>query len=257
MQNDRTGLAMPGLMDTVSGSYLLELDGWPATVNECFGQWIALGDYGDYSGGIFICTGNIFEDIQAAGIDLDDSHCPAVTSVSSSDLGKQMDWVKDQDDLAVAYSFTSETYLALHQPKAFSLSVDERISLLLNYLSTRLAGKHLVTTIIRCSDFYMVDEDGKRRDSDSAPDSGNHSAETKILTPLCVIACPHFWSKEPLHKPRTELFKSIRKKFYALMDMVRRFTPLGSVYITGHTICSITPRELNHLVILPMDRRKI
>ncbi|KAI6111028.1 hypothetical protein F5141DRAFT_767084 [Pisolithus sp. B1] len=49
--NDRTVLTMPGLLGTVSGSYLLELEGWLASVNECFGQSIALGNYGDYSGG--------------------------------------------------------------------------------------------------------------------------------------------------------------------------------------------------------------
>ncbi|KAI6105258.1 hypothetical protein EV401DRAFT_2012954 [Pisolithus croceorrhizus] len=218
--NDQTGLGMPGLMDVVSGSYLLKLDGRLARVSKCFGQPIMLGDYGDYFDGVLIRTGNIYEDMRAAGLDPGDSYCPMVSSAPSLDLRRRMDWAKNQV-VAVEYSYTSKEYVVLHQPKAVSLSANEHISLLLKDSSTRLAGKHLVTTIIQCPAFYTVDEDGRRRVAGnySARDRGNHSTETGILTPLCIIARPHFWSTEPLCKRRKERFRSIREKFYALVDM--------------------------------------
>ncbi|KAI6143488.1 hypothetical protein EDD17DRAFT_1659720 [Pisolithus thermaeus] len=51
------------------------------------------------------------------------------------------------------------------------------MSLLLKDLSTRLAGKHLVTAVIQCSDFYTVDNNGNRRDSGG----DNYVANTRIL----------------------------------------------------------------------------
>ncbi|KAI6150121.1 heterokaryon incompatibility protein-domain-containing protein [Pisolithus thermaeus] len=216
-----TGLAMPKLMATVSGSYLLELDGRPTRLSKCFGQRLALGDYGDYSRGNFVCTGNIFDDMPATGIDFDDSHRRAIYSVSSSKLGGRLDWVKTQDILAVENKRKRTTYLALHQPAAISLPDNEHISLLLKALSARLAGKHLVTTVIQCLDFYAVDKDGKLWNSSdySAPNSGNYSTGTGVLTPLCTISYPHVWSIDPPCKQTKKRFKSIRRNFYILMDM--------------------------------------
>ncbi|KAI6146975.1 hypothetical protein EDD17DRAFT_85266 [Pisolithus thermaeus] len=150
--------------------------------------------------------------MRAAGIDLDESYCPVISSVSSADHGMPMDWVNNQDDLAVAYSYTREKYLALHQPKAVSLPANKHISLQLRASSARLTGKHLVTTVVQCSDFYAVDKDGKRVDSgdNSTPDSGDHFTEARISNPLCITARPQVWSREPLCEQRKEQFKNIR-----------------------------------------------
>ncbi|KAI5985042.1 heterokaryon incompatibility protein-domain-containing protein [Pisolithus albus] len=208
--NDRYGLTMPGLMRTVSYSYSLRLDEELAPVDDCSGLRLALGDYGDYSCGDFVRTGNIFDDMRVAGIGLEDStHSPIVFRELSARL--QAD--RNQGDLAIARSYSSsKKYLALHQPRVLSLPANERVSLLLKALSTRLVGKHLVIAIMQCRDFYMVDEDGKRRDSGdhSAPASGNHSTETGRLTPLCTIVSPQVWRRELPCLQRMARFKSIR-----------------------------------------------
>ncbi|KIK23726.1 hypothetical protein PISMIDRAFT_436294 [Pisolithus microcarpus 441] len=238
-------------MDTVSRSCLLQLDLGVGEADECSGQRVALGDYGDYSDGNFVRTGNIFEDMPASGIGREDStYCPVVSHVSTSD------WLpgcmQNQDDLAVAYRY-GEPPLALYQPKGISLPTNEHMSLLLKALSTRLVGKSLVKTIIQCSDFYLVDKDGKRRHSGDG--SGNHSAEARILTPLCIIVRPRVWRREPLCEHRREQFKCIREHFYALVNNVPcLITPLGLVYGTDHTICSINSVELNCLTNLSCVR---
>ncbi|KAI5994810.1 hypothetical protein EDD15DRAFT_2259249 [Pisolithus albus] len=220
--NNGAGFDMPGLMNTFSHSYHLQVDEQLVKAYECFGQRIAPGDYGDYYCGNLVRDGNIFEDMRAAGFDLDDSiHCLAVSRVSDPDFKWRADWMKSQDDLAVACRTTDATLLALHQPRVISLPANEHVSLLLKALSTRLAGKQLVTTVIQCSDFYMVDKDGKRRDSgdDSGSDSGNHSTEAVILTPLCMIVYPQIWRREPLSEKRKERLESVREHFYALVNM--------------------------------------
>ncbi|KAI5985032.1 hypothetical protein EDD15DRAFT_1646486 [Pisolithus albus] len=202
------------LMETVSRSCLLQLGPGVGEADECYGQRVALGDYGDYSDGNFVRVGNIFEDMPAPGIGSKDStYCPVVSPVSSSD------WLPacmhNQDDLAVAYRY-GEPPLALYQPKGISLPTNEHMSLLLKALSTRLSGKTLVKTIIQCSDFYVVDKDGKRRDSGDG--SGNYSAEARILTPLCIIARPRVWRRELPSEHRREQIKCIREHFYALVN---------------------------------------
>ncbi|KAI5982587.1 hypothetical protein EDD15DRAFT_110072 [Pisolithus albus] len=160
-----SGLAMPGFMSVVSLSYSLELDERLIWADECSGQQIALGDYGDYIEGDLVPTGNIFDDMRAAGFDLEDStYCPAVSPIFGSDFGRRMDWMKNRDDHAMVYHTVRKMRLALHRPKAISLAAKEHVLLLLKALSTRLAGKYLVTTIIQSSDTYMVAEDGRRRD---------------------------------------------------------------------------------------------
>ncbi|KAI6019014.1 hypothetical protein PISMIDRAFT_336565 [Pisolithus microcarpus 441] len=216
------GLAMPGFMSVVHFSYSLELDERLVRAIECSGEQIALGDYGDYFQGNLVPTGNVFDDMRAAGFDLEDStYCPVVSPVFGSDFAKRMDWMRSHDDLAVVHHTIWETRLALRQPKAISLASKEHVLLLLKASSTRLAGKCLVTTIIQCSDFYSIGEDGKRRGSvnGSEPDSGKPSTEARILTPLCIIACPQVWSREPLRIQRSERLKSIREHFYTLVDV--------------------------------------
>ncbi|KAI6118529.1 hypothetical protein EDD16DRAFT_1726773 [Pisolithus croceorrhizus] len=208
-----------------------------------------LGDYGDYFDGTLICTGNIFEDMRIVGIDLEDStYCPVVSPVVDPGTVAISRWMRNQDDIVVTYARTKETYLALHQPKAISLVAYEHISVLLKALSARLAGKYLVTTTIQCSDFYMVDKDGKLRDSDDglAPETGNHSTTTGTLTLLCIIARPE-WND-------SEVFGSTfaHSCIWCLASSLSDFA-----YSADHTICSINPRELNRLTDLPIGRGKI
>ncbi|KAI6146991.1 hypothetical protein EDD17DRAFT_86435 [Pisolithus thermaeus] len=195
---DCRGLAMPGLMETVSHSYYLELDGQPVKADECSGLQIA----------------------RTPGIDLEHpTNCPVISRVSSSVNVGLLGWMTNQDDLVVAHC-SWHTHLVLRQPQAFSLPANKHVSLLLKDLSTRLSGKHLVTTVIRCSDFYTVDDSGNRRDSggDSAPGDGDHSTEARNLTPLCMVACPQVWSLELLRGGGEERLKNIRKHFYALLN---------------------------------------
>ncbi|KAI6145850.1 hypothetical protein BKA82DRAFT_768887 [Pisolithus tinctorius] len=159
IQNDYGGPHMPGLMKMVFHPYRLSLDGWRGQLDECCGQRIVLGDYGDYSNGNFNQTGNIFEDMWIAGIDSTNSaYHPRVSRVSSYlRLSNCMEnWI----DLALAYH-DEEKHLVLCQPKSLQLPVNEHFVLLLKALSTCAAGKHLVVTVIQCSDFYRVDDNGE------------------------------------------------------------------------------------------------
>ncbi|KAI6137298.1 hypothetical protein F5141DRAFT_78627 [Pisolithus sp. B1] len=215
--NDWGGLAMPGLMNTICCPYLLKLDGWVIQVVNCSGQRIQLGDYGDRVNGILIRSGNIFEDMRILDINHEDpAYFPVVSGVSSDT--RFMYDVRNQADVAIAYHTAGDTHLALHQAKGISLPANERFVLLLKTFSTRLAGKHLVTTTIQCSDFYIVDKDAKRRDSgdDLAPDNGMHATEPRIFTPFCAIASPQVWRRELPCVQRREQFKNIREHFYAL-----------------------------------------
>ncbi|KAI6001727.1 hypothetical protein EDC04DRAFT_3147143, partial [Pisolithus marmoratus] len=223
--NDRGGLAMPGLMKTVGGEYSLKLDGWKARFEKCSGQRLALGDYGDYSDGVLIRTGNIFEDMRTLDIDPEDAaYFPVVSRVSGWEW--RMHYMRNQGNVAVAHGATATTYLALHQPMGVSLPANDDIVLLLKTLSTCLVGKHLVTTVIECSDFYTVDHVGNRRDSENesalVSDSVGPSTEAGMLTPLCTIASPQVWRRHPACKRRKGQFGRIREHFYALMNMCQR-----------------------------------
>ncbi|KAI5985058.1 hypothetical protein EDD15DRAFT_1650942 [Pisolithus albus] len=164
------------------------------------------------------------------GFDREDpTYLPTVFHVRCPGFGISMDWMNKEDDLALARG-PKRTNLALRQPKGISLPANEHVSLLLKSLSTRLAGKHLVTATIQCSDFYTVDDDGIRRDSgdDSAPADGHHSTEPGILTPLCMIASPQVWRGERFCKQRMERSRSIREHFDAMVDRVHYCTTLGN-----------------------------
>ncbi|KAI6022266.1 hypothetical protein PISMIDRAFT_675444 [Pisolithus microcarpus 441] len=211
------GLGMPGLMSTVFRTHSLKLDGWVAQVDKCSGQQIKLGDYGDCVDGILTCMGNIYDDMWILGIDREDPACRPVVSGVSSDT-RLIHCTRNQTDVAIAYHMTGDTHLALHQARGISLPPNDDFMLLLTAFSIRLVGKHLVTTIIQCSDFYGIDQDGNRRGSgdDSMPESGHRSTESGVLTPLCAVASPQVWRREPLCVPRREQFQSIREHFYAL-----------------------------------------
>ncbi|KAI6019109.1 hypothetical protein EDC04DRAFT_438853 [Pisolithus marmoratus] len=216
--NDRGDIGVPGLMKTVRGSHLLRLDGWAASFRKCSGQRVALGDYGDYSDGALIRTGNIFEDMRTLGIGSEDStYCPVASHVDSR-------WQdRKQDNVAVAYNAIEDRRLALRQPKGISLPANDSIVLLLKALSIRLAGKHLVMTVVQCSEFYEVDRDRQRSDSrnvsDLVSDSVEPSAEAGMLTPLCTIVSPQVWRRHPACVQRRERLKSIREHFYSLVNM--------------------------------------
>ncbi|KAI6100810.1 hypothetical protein EV401DRAFT_2030208 [Pisolithus croceorrhizus] len=215
--NDWGGLGMPGLMNTVHRPYALELDGYLAEVDRCPGQRTELGDYGDYSDGTLIRTGNIFEDMRIIGIDPEHSaYHPVVSHVSGDTWLKRR--MRNQADVATVYHATSRRTLALHRAKGISLPTNEHFMLLLKACSTRLAGKHLVTTLIQCSDFYCIDKDGNRRDSrdDFVLESDVYAPETGIFAPFCAVASPQVWRREPPCVRRRERFKSIRNHFYAL-----------------------------------------
>ncbi|KAI6000069.1 hypothetical protein EDD15DRAFT_1886531 [Pisolithus albus] len=204
---------------TVPHSYCVPLDEELTDIHKWSSQRIVLGDYGDYSSGGLVRTGNIFEDTQPTGFDREGpTYRPTVFQVPCPGFGISTDWMKNHDDVALVLH-SEHSYLALHQPKGISLPANEHVSLLLKSLSTRLAGKHLVTATIQCSDFYTVDEDGNRRGSgdDSAPADGHHSTEPGILTPLCMIASPQVWRRgESFCKLRMERFRSIREHFEAM-----------------------------------------
>ncbi|KAI5987984.1 heterokaryon incompatibility protein-domain-containing protein [Pisolithus orientalis] len=215
--NDWSGLDMPGPMNPVRHTYRLHLDGCQVRLDKCSGQQIALGDYGDYSNGTLICTGNIYEDMRTLGINtMDLADCS--TASSKSDYAVPM--MENEYDLTVAYH-DEGMHLALRRSKGLSLPVNECFVLLLKALSTRAAGKHLVIAVIKCSDFCTFDDDGEQRDSGGEPasDSGSHSREPRVLTPLYAVASPQVWRKEPPCRQRREQFQSIRKHFYALVNM--------------------------------------
>ncbi|KAI6145788.1 heterokaryon incompatibility protein-domain-containing protein [Pisolithus tinctorius] len=207
-------LDTPGLMLAGCHQHCYKLDGWLTGLDGCSGQRVALGDYGDYSDGNFKCAGNIFEDMRTLDNDPTSSvYRPVVSRVAETGRMKQ-------DDGIVRYIHNNDC-LVLRQPKGLSLPTNESVVLLLKALSHRAAGKHLVITVIQCSDFYRAGDEGKRTDSGDAlaSDSGNHSTEPQVLTLLYAAASPQVWRRKPFFEERRKQFQSIREHFYSLMNM--------------------------------------
>ncbi|KAI6095836.1 hypothetical protein EDD16DRAFT_718280 [Pisolithus croceorrhizus] len=143
ISNNWGGLVMPGFMKTVSCSHLVMLGGRSVLVDNCSGQQIALGDYGEYRNENLTPMGNIFEDMRTLGIDPQDSaYCPVVSRVSTSEFVSLPGRVKNANDFDLELGDCGGKHLVLHQPKATSLPVhaNEQFALLLKALSTRLAG---------------------------------------------------------------------------------------------------------------------
>ncbi|KAI6005391.1 heterokaryon incompatibility protein-domain-containing protein [Pisolithus marmoratus] len=161
--NDRHGLDMPGLMKTDFHSYRLKVDGWWVWFDECSGQKIALGDYGDYFSGKFKRDGNIYEDMRALGINATDpAYCPVASRISDS--GYAPHHTENQNDFYVI-RYGRYKRLLLSQPKGFLLPANEHFVMLLKALSTRLAGKHLVIAVIQSLDVRRAgDTERKQRD---------------------------------------------------------------------------------------------
>ncbi|KAI6135407.1 hypothetical protein EV401DRAFT_1900374 [Pisolithus croceorrhizus] len=239
ISNDPPGeFVMPELMTTVSCSQSVILDRRSVPVDEYSGQRIALGDYGSYRDGNLIRMGNIFEDVRTLGIDLEDpAHRPVVSRVSSSEFLTLRGHMKNANDLLVIRQSSPITLLALHQPEVISLLANEHVLLLLNsVLSSRLAGKHVVITVIRCSDFYEVGRDSKRKNlrDDSTSGSGNHSTRRRNSTLLCTIVSPQTWKRQQPCAERREQFRNIRERFHALVNVVTFSIPCGVFYGTDH-----------------------
>lgn len=218
-QNDRDTLDTPGFMQTVHNVRGLKLDGKDVWFCECSGERIALGDYGHYSNGNFKHDGNIFEDMQEINIDpADPAYHPVVSRVSSN--LHTLHHKQDQHSVAVGHR---GHYLILHSPKGLSLPNNQQLVLLLKALSMRLANKHLVTIIIQCSNLNCVDEEGNRKEAGggSASLTGSDSMEPGVLVPLCTIASPQVWRREPACAQKREQFRSIREQFYTVVNLCR------------------------------------
>ncbi|KAI6118069.1 heterokaryon incompatibility protein-domain-containing protein [Pisolithus sp. B1] len=217
--NDRDGPDMPGFMKTLHNSHELKLDSLPVQLDEYLGQGIVLGDYGDCSSGNFRRLGNIFEDMQALGIDpTDTANCSVVSRISGDE--NVLSYLPKQDGLVVT-SHKGGNHLVLYQPIGLSIPNNQHLVLLLKALSMRLANKHLVTTVIQCSDLHRVDGEGVRRDldGDSALETDGPS-EPGVFTPLCTVASPQVWRREPASTRRREQFKLIREHFYTLANLI-------------------------------------
>ncbi|KAI6016553.1 heterokaryon incompatibility protein-domain-containing protein [Pisolithus marmoratus] len=199
-----------------TGAHGLELNGISAGLDECSGREIALGDYGHSLRDNFKRYGNVFEDMQELGVDLTDSaYRPVVSRVSNCEYVRRR--LQTQNDVDVVVTCSGKS-LALHQSKGLSLPNSKKFRLLLKGLSTRVEYKHLVRTVVQCSEFYHVDFRGRRVDVEGAPEGGNRSAGPGIVTPLCFIADPLTWHKPTSARTR-EQFKIIREHFYSVANL--------------------------------------
>ncbi|KAI6120313.1 hypothetical protein EDD16DRAFT_892092 [Pisolithus croceorrhizus] len=165
--NDRDCLNMPGFMKTVHNVHGLTLGGENVWLCECSGQRITLGDYGDYSNGIFKPDGNIFEATHALKMDPTD---PAYRPVISRVPGDEIVLHRIQSGHGVSVGFRlQDDYPTLHPPQGSSLPNNKQLVELLKVLSVRLANKHLVTTTIQRSDLNGVGRAGRRREAEGGP----------------------------------------------------------------------------------------
>ncbi|KAI6142965.1 heterokaryon incompatibility protein-domain-containing protein [Pisolithus tinctorius] len=192
VDHTRRGIDTPGLMHTDCYRYRYKLDGWLTWLDGCFGQRVALGDYGDYSNGNFKCTGNIFEDARTLGVD-----------------PYELKWSNRADDPAT-YCRNGK-YVALRQPKGLSLPTNEHLVLLMKSLS--------IPCCRQTFGFHGDDDNGKQGDSGDPSDSGNHSTEPQVFTLLYTATSPQVWQRKPFFEERRKQFHSIREHFYSLMNM--------------------------------------
>ncbi|KAI6030137.1 hypothetical protein EDC04DRAFT_3091838 [Pisolithus marmoratus] len=147
------------------------------------------------------------------GVDVTDSpYCPVVSRASNCEDVKHR--LQTQNDVVV---ISSGENLALHRPKGLSLPNNQEFKLLLKALSIRVESKRLVRTVVQCSEFYRVDNRGRRVDAE-ALEGGNRSADPGITTPLCFIADPLTWHK-PTSARRRQQFKGIRERFYSVANL--------------------------------------
>ncbi|KIO05861.1 hypothetical protein M404DRAFT_505804 [Pisolithus tinctorius Marx 270] len=153
--------------------------------------------------------------MQELGIDPTDSiYRPVVSRVS----GFVANRAQTEPVIAVA-RVAWRNSLALHHPQGLSLPTNEEFELQLKALSPRLAGNHLVTTVIQCSEFYEVDCEGRRMDEGGSSMGSDRSTDSDTFTSLCTIGIPLAWRREPACAQRREQFKNIREHFYALANL--------------------------------------
>ncbi|KAI6019369.1 hypothetical protein PISMIDRAFT_687793 [Pisolithus microcarpus 441] len=194
-----------------------------------------------------------------AGFDRKDpAYCPTVSNVPCPGLGIIMDRMQSGGDFALAYR-VRDTSLALRQPKSISHPVNEHVSLLLKALSTRLAGKHLVTAIIQCSDFYTVDEvviGGTRAMTPHQP-MVTTSQKQGFLHRLARLHPRRFGGEHAFVNRERNDSKVSGSTLTRWWIWYITLPPLVLVYINDHTICNIHLPELDHLTSLPINRINI
>ncbi|KAI6151522.1 hypothetical protein BKA82DRAFT_415058 [Pisolithus tinctorius] len=206
------------------GHWLL-VDGVEVQLLECISQKIALGDYGnwDHDNERFRRDGNIFEDIPSLpdqlGIDTENSaHRPVERMISD---------VNGTDDVVKTFTGLSTIpALVLRRPIGLSLPNSLQLVQLLKTLSTRLADKYLVTTIVLCSAFSTTDSSSERAEKNKPAESrpsGTQSPSTKSrnIAVLYGIAQPQVWRRDTADNERKESFEEIREQFHALLNSVR------------------------------------
>ncbi|KAI6118054.1 heterokaryon incompatibility protein-domain-containing protein [Pisolithus sp. B1] len=237
--NNRDGLGVLGLMKTGHKSHELKLDSSLVQLDECSGQKIVLGDYGDFSDGNFKRRGNIFEDMPVLGIDPTDTANRLTTVSRVSGDEDILRCMRHRNGLVVTFH-EGNHHLALYQPTGLSLANNQQLMLLLKALSERLADKYLVTTVIHCSEFYVVDSQGELRDTEASPlKTYNCTTESDSLTPLCAIASPRIWRRESVRAQRREQFRSIREHFFDFCEK--------SLYCILHGVASTSGAVLSYL----------
>ncbi|KAI6143338.1 hypothetical protein BKA82DRAFT_4185089, partial [Pisolithus tinctorius] len=190
------------------GSHELELDGRLAKFDECSGQEIALGDYGDFTRGNFKYCGNIFKDVRQHGGD--SVYSPVESRVSScEDVVRR---VQTRHDLMTRGIECDN--LAVHEPKCLSLPNNKEFQLLLKAL--HLEDRALVTTVIQCLDFYKVDDKGRRIDMGChSASKGDEQSAVPITfkVPLCIIVRRLFWGRNPACAREGNFLKILEKPF--------------------------------------------
>ncbi|KAI6121036.1 hypothetical protein EV401DRAFT_1379349 [Pisolithus croceorrhizus] len=144
----------------------------------------------------------------------DSAYYPVVSSVSDS--GYTLHRLTSQNGLEVI-RYGGHKHPPLYQPKGLSLPANERFVLLLKALSTRLEGKHLVTTVIQSLDVQRVGAGNEGKQTERAPETSKYHPEPDILTSLYTLASPQVWRREPTCTHSKEQIRIIRYVHYALL----------------------------------------
>ncbi|KAI6106320.1 hypothetical protein EDD16DRAFT_1745798 [Pisolithus croceorrhizus] len=168
------------------------------------------------SDGSFKHYRNIFENMQELNIDtMGLAYNPDISHVSG--CKHAFCHVQLPHDIVMT-SGSSGKSLALSRPMGLLLPNNEEFDLLLKALSTHLAGRHLMTTVVQCSELYEVNHEGEWRNLETALDHSAQSSDQGTFTPLCLIARPLAWHKELASKERRKQFKNIREHFFYILE---------------------------------------
>lgn len=165
-----------------------------------------VGDYGciPHDGDLFKPEGNISEFAPDLAID------PVKNFVS----GMHTRWM--QENLCIASPFQqsrcSYHRLALYDATGWSLPVNQQLVSLLKELSFHLAGKLLVTTIIKCSECHILGADFKSGDV-LGPETWQKFGTS---TPLCSLMMPMSWHQVDPDEGVMDMFLNIIHNFSVL-----------------------------------------